>query len=184
MAGSIKLYGPSGYTEIAADVNADDNVLTLPSVAGSLLTAEGGKILQVVRATDTTERTTTSTSFVDVTGMSVTITPQKSDSEVLLLATALVRGDATSQPTAVIQITDNSNNGIAGAELGSFATANYTITGTATLQSPLILLGYATPATTSAVTYKLRFRVGGGSQTAVIRNNSQVGQMYAIEVSA
>ncbi len=36
----------------------------------------GGKILQVVRATDSTSRSTTSTSFVDVTGMTVTITPQ------------------------------------------------------------------------------------------------------------
>jgi hypothetical protein len=39
MAGKIKLYGPSGYTEIAADVNADDNVLTLPS-SGTLATQE------------------------------------------------------------------------------------------------------------------------------------------------
>ncbi|HEY7821527.1 MAG TPA: hypothetical protein VIG24_01775, partial [Acidimicrobiia bacterium] len=38
-----------------------------------------GKILQVVRATDGTNRTTTSTSFVDAS-ISVTITPQKNDS--------------------------------------------------------------------------------------------------------
>jgi hypothetical protein len=151
---------------------------------GSKLDLAGGKILQIVRATDSTERTTTSTSLVDVTGMSVTITPQKSDSALLLIATFLMRGEGTSQPQTVTQISDNSDNAIAGAELGNLSTANYTITSTASLQSPITLLGYATPATTSAVTYKLRFRVGGGSQTAVIRNNSQVGQLYAIEVSA
>ena len=40
----------------------------------------GGKVLQVVRATDSTQRTTNNTDWEDVTGMSVTITPQKSNS--------------------------------------------------------------------------------------------------------
>jgi hypothetical protein len=37
MAGKIKLYGPTGYTELAADVDASDNTLTLPS-SGTLAT--------------------------------------------------------------------------------------------------------------------------------------------------
>jgi len=40
MAGKIKLYGPTGYTELAADVDASDNVLTLPSTGTTLATEE------------------------------------------------------------------------------------------------------------------------------------------------
>jgi hypothetical protein len=183
MAGSIKLYGPSGYTEIAADVDADDNVLTLPSVAGSLLTSEGGKILQIVRSTDTTDRSTTSTSNVDVTGMSVTITPQKNDSVVLLVMTARVYGDRGSAGDKRINIilTDNSNNGISGAQ-------NHIIGGQndgANINFHIVtLIAYATPSTTNAVTYKTRFSVQNGSTTAVFQNSTSTGQMFAIEVSA
>jgi hypothetical protein len=132
-----------------------------------------GKILQVVRDTDTTQRTTTSTSYVDVTGMSVTITPQKSDSAILLIAAVGVANSA--QAFTDIQITDNSNNAVSGGEaarVGSIANA----------QSFVTLFGYSTPATTSATTYKLRFKVSSG--TGFITNNETTGQLYAIEVSA
>jgi hypothetical protein len=39
MAGKIKLYGPTGYTELAADADASDNTLVLPS-SGTLATEE------------------------------------------------------------------------------------------------------------------------------------------------
>jgi len=176
MAGSIKLYGPSGYTEIAADASADDNVLTLPSIAGSLLTAEGGKILQIVRATDTTERTTNSTSFVDGS-LSVTITPQKNDSVVLLFYSVVVqKGDANE--ILEVQVTDSSNNGISGASAGRLSSSVAT-----THVGVISLLGYATPATTSATTYKARFRSLAGN-AVLLRNDVNVGQLYAIEVSA
>ena len=60
-------------------------------VAGNVLTAAqmndlrgAFRILQVVRATDSTARSTTSTSFVDA-NISVTITPTSSSSDVLLI---------------------------------------------------------------------------------------------------
>jgi len=139
-----------------------------------------GKILQVVRATDTTQRSTTSTSFVDVTGMSVTITPTKSTSAVIVIASFLAL--AQTSPSAVIfasyRITDSSNNAISGAEKIDLALYSGT-----EIDSGLVLIGYATPATTSATTYKLRFQAGA-SDTALVANNTNTGQMYAIEVGA
>jgi PHD/YefM family antitoxin component YafN of YafNO toxin-antitoxin module len=132
------------------------------------------KILQVVRATDTTNRTTTSTSFVDVTGMSVTITPQNSDSAVLLIASVLAQASTTD--ACYIQITDNSDNAISGAQVAG-------ITSTGLTQGQITAIAYATPATTSAVTYKTRFRTNSGT-TGTLFNNGNTGQMYAIEVSA
>ena len=145
----------------------------------------GGKILQIVRATDTTDRTTTSTSFVDVTGMSVTITPQKSDSAILIVSTfdADVLHSSSNSATGFSQITDSANTAISGAQ--SVAQIITVTGGTAVLsQIPSTLIAYATPATLSAVTYKLRFRIASGTTRMAIYNSQVTGQMYAIEVSA
>jgi hypothetical protein len=143
-----------------------------------------GKILQIVRATDSTNRTTTSSSFVDVTGMTVGITPQKSNSAVLLLAVGRLEviGAAGASAAGNIQITDSSNNAISGAEGATFVGVNLP-TGNS-LWLPLFLMAYATPATTSPVTYKMRFRSTAGVSTVTLSNASITGQMFAIEVSA
>ncbi|HEY7824430.1 MAG TPA: hypothetical protein VIG24_16430, partial [Acidimicrobiia bacterium] len=62
----------------------------------SKLDLAGGKILQIVRATDSTVRSTTSTSYVDVTGMSVTITPQINTSAILLVGAVYMRTKTSS----------------------------------------------------------------------------------------
>jgi len=131
----------------------------------------GGKILQVVRATDGTQRTTTSTSFVDAS-ISATITPQKSDSAILLVWSALLV--PASNAFVVIRITDSSDNLISNGEFGgdSLGTGSSTVT----------IFGYVTPNTPSAVTYKGRFRTTSG--TGTIANQNGLGQFYAIEVSA
>jgi hypothetical protein len=135
-----------------------------------------GKIVQIVRATDTTQRSTTSNSYVDA-NISVTITPQKSDSKVLVLWFGMLVHGGTAD-YAYVQITDASNNAISGAEnayIGSGSTSSfYAFTS---------IIAYATPATTSATTYKLRFKALS-SGTAQINNNENTGQMYAIEVAA
>jgi hypothetical protein len=183
LMGNLRLYGStSGYTELAPPAVAPDGVLSLPSGVGTLLTAEGGKVLQVVRATDTTNRTTTSTSFVDAS-LSVTITPQKSDSAVLLIATYRARAQLTSGTDARLEIciTDNSNNAISGAQgvqVGQYGDS------TATIYGAVTSIGYATPATTSAVTYKTRFLIANANASANLDNAQQTAQMYAIEVSA
>jgi hypothetical protein len=73
----------------------------------------GGKILQIVRATDATDRSTTSATFVDA-NMSVTITPQKNDSAILLIWSLFADTNAIDRQMNV-QITDASNNPISGA---------------------------------------------------------------------
>jgi hypothetical protein len=143
---------------------------------GSAFVPFGGKILQIVRATDSTDRSTTSTSFVDVTGMSVTITPQKSDSAVLLILTVLAQSP-DGNAFLDFQITDASNNAISGANRGRVYDTN---AGSDRIST--ILIGYSTPATTSPTTYKVRFLVSSG--TGVFLNATQTGQLYAIEVSA
>ena len=132
-----------------------------------------GKILQVVRATDATDRSTTSTSFVDAS-LSITITPQKNDSSIMLIYLVLIQ--TGSNIPLHIQITDSANTAISGAENGVFRTNAGTFLGIANV------IGYDSPATLLATTYKARFMVGGG--TGSLLNSYNTGQLYAIEVSA
>ena len=143
-----------------------------------------GRVLQVVRATDTTNRSTTSTSFVDVTGMSVTITPQKSTSAILIVASFLALIESNSSSTvSAFQITDSSNNAISGSQSNNFQVRANNATPNR-LESPLLMTAYATPATTSATTYKLRFRDALAAATVTVKNADNTGEMYAIEVAA
>ena len=141
-----------------------------------------GKIVQIVRATDSTDRSTTSGTPSDVTGMSVTITPKKSDSAIIVIAACdvLVSGSTAGQNCHLL-ITDSSNNSIVGAGSHRIRIAG----GATEMETAVTIIGYATPATTSATTYKLRFFVNTGTTTGTVRNGSSTdGQMYAIEVAA
>jgi hypothetical protein len=144
------------------------------------LNLAGGKILQIVRATDTSNFNTTSTSLVDVTGMSVTITPQRSTSALIIITTFRQdQGSGGADGRSVLQITDSSNNQISGAqEHVSGVIANMAS------NFAICIIAYATPATTSPVTYKLRARTTNASSALNILNASATGQLFAIEVSA
>jgi hypothetical protein len=181
--GAVKINGTtSGSVSLTAPASGSDVTLTLPGSTMDLATElasklpiAGGKILQIVRATDGTLRTTTSTSFTDAS-LSLTITPQYSDSAVLLIYSGVLNKDVANESTR-IQITDNSNNPVSGAGDGISGTAITTDQNQTT-----VLIGYATPATTSATTYKLRFRSSTGNTVRL--NNLEIGQLYAMEVSA
>jgi hypothetical protein len=159
----------------------------LVEIKNMLGPSPAGKIMQVVRATDGTQRTTTSTSYNDVTGMSVTITPQKSDSALLLLAVyrvTLFANPTTTDLRGNTIITDSSNNAMVGAELARFGISEGNTNNSVIMNSGETLIAYTTPAGASAVTYKLRFRSASANALFIIDNSISTGQMYAIEVSA
>jgi len=164
-------------------VESSDLVANYPGVSLALANhidgLDGGKVLQVVRATDSTLRSTTSTSFVDITGMTVTITPEISTSAVMLIAVVQARRAATNG-FIYLQISDSSNGAISGAEGAAMGS---TATGAANQNALQTLIGYATPGTTSATTYKLRFK-GLSGETVEVVNDAVTGQLFAIEVAA
>jgi len=156
----------AGEVLAAADLN---------DTFGAKLNLAGGKVLQIVRATDATRRTTTSTSLVDGS-ISVTITPQRDTSAILLIWSSYV---AKASGTSVIKlaITDSSNNVISGSGGFTLSAATSQDNGISTV------FAYATPATLSAVTFKGRFASSAGSEVQ-LSNPEQSSQLYAIEVSA
>jgi len=72
-------------------VEAADLVAGYPAVSLALANhidgLDGGKVLQVVSVTKVDAFTTTSASFVDVTGLTVSITPSATSSKILILST-------------------------------------------------------------------------------------------------
>ena len=163
---------------LQAKVGVDSSAVTssLDYKVAQLEAISHGKILQVVRATDSTTRSTTSTSYVDAS-ISVTITPTLATSTLLILWIASFRPSLIAGRLLEATITDSSNVALSGAEdMRIYAQTSGEYRDTPTL------IGYSAPATTSAVTYKGRFKTSAG--TANIENTEITGQMYALEVGA
>ena len=162
---------------LQAKVGADSSAVTtsLDYKVAQLEAISHGKILQVVRATDTTDRTTSSATVIDA-GISVTITPTSTSSSIIVIWSVNAR---PANGGFVWQlITDSSNNSISGSK-GAVGSTN---TNDGLLLSTVF--GYDTPATTSATTYKGRWRCETQVPAVLLNASSYPGQMYAIEVSA
>jgi len=120
--------------------------------------ASAGQVIQVVTATDSTQRSTTSSSFVTASNtLSVSITPSNTANKVFIIVGAPVRGDYTGYLTVYRGATDlgaSSSKGLCtfltevGVAAGSFGC------GVSYLDSP---------STTSSTTYEVRFRTTGGT---------------------
>jgi len=86
---SIVMVGStSGSITLQEPAVAGTTVLTLPAVTGNVLTdtsPKAGNVLQVVYAQTTTRTVGTSTSYVDISGLTASITPSSSSSKILVL---------------------------------------------------------------------------------------------------
>jgi hypothetical protein len=144
---------------------------SLASGVPSAAKLPAGSVLQVVQVTKTDSFSTTSNSFVDITGLSVSITPTSATSKILVLSTIsasgnnatcgyylkLVRGstdifigDASGSRVRVTGSNINSDNNF-------FNTNGFTF-----LDSP---------ATTSSTTYKFQFATSFGNYTIGINRS-------------
>lgn len=167
---SIVLVGStSGSCTLQEQAVAGTTVLTLPTISGTVLTSASsvarsqlpaGSVLQVVSTTKTdTFSTATTGSWVDVTGMSVSITPTSSSSKVLVIVdlalalstvTDIVQQRLVRGSTAICvgdsRGSRNPVSGAAGVISSNNTNANHT-RGFNFLDSP---------ATTSSTTYKIQ----------------------------
>ena len=161
-----------GLTDLpAGSVTAADleSTLDLSGKTVTLPLGTGGKILQIVQDTKTDTFSTTSTSFVDVTGLSVSITPSSTSSKILVLGTLQwnTTGHASARllrDSTNIAIGDSAGSRIQGVFHNSDS-ASYNI-----IASHIAWLD--SPATTSAVTYKFQIAVPWSSTYVVTVNRS------------
>jgi hypothetical protein len=148
----------TGTLTIAAPNTNSNYTLTLPTLTGTILTNKtAGTVLQVVSTTKTDTFTTASTNtYVDVTGLSVTITPTSSTSKILILAS--VHQAASGEPTGFQIVRDSTAIGIGTASGSRFVASAAGAAGDSNRVTSLNVNYLDSPSTTSSVTYKIQVR--------------------------
>ena len=133
-----------------------------------------GKILQVVSTTKTDLFSTTSTTNVDITGLSVSITPSATSSKIFVVCN-VVQGHSNSGYWNYLTLLRDStaiNVGTGGTTDNSTATI-YTASGFA--NSSVSITALDSPSSTSALTYKVQMRIKAGGGTGRINSLANVG---------
>ena len=134
--------------------------------------AQKGRVLQVVSTTKTDTYSTTSTSYVDVTGLSASITPSATSSKILV--TVSVPFGYTGNNISVFTIRDGSDNVLInpdspGDRAQSFFASNPASTGS---MHPVSFTFLHEPSTTSAFTYKVSAYTSGTAATLYVNRSA------------
>jgi hypothetical protein len=128
-------------------------VNSITDVGGAGPTYANGHIIQSITTTITGGLTTTSTSFQDIPGQSVTITPKSLNSKILVTAlTNVVTNSTTNQVTASRIVRDNTPISL---ESQWFAGSG--------VQMSISLVGLENSPSIGSITYKVQGRVNGGT---------------------
>ena len=150
--------------------------------SGSLPT---GSVLQTKQAVKSDTQTTTDANFVDVTGLSVSITPSSTSSKILVYSNVMNVGTVGAagaftrilRDSTAIAISDTAGNRIRASAFG------YAPDNGDSRQHATVFLD--SPSTTNAVTYKVQF-TANGTYTAYINrtqaDNDTTG--YARSISS
>ena len=113
----------------------------------------GGKVLQVVQAVSSTSTDTTSSSYQDVAGLSLQITPSSTSSKILVLCDLRIRAQSSDNINAGLQIVRDTTSIYEDAQFFNIG-VNANV-GVATHSAFSYL---DSPSTTSATTYKLQLK--------------------------
>jgi len=157
--------------------------------SADLASGVGGKVLQVIQATKTDTFTTSSTSLVDVTGLSVSITPSSSSNKILVLAQISYGGVHNSY--AYGKLLRNSSSILEGTSDGASRTeATFSLTMTnepnseANKQNMVVVNYLDSPATTSSTTYKIQIANINAQQTSINRSNVDSNNNYEFRTTS
>jgi hypothetical protein len=169
----------SGSTELASEPADTDEFLV--SDAGTLKRIDyshikgGGKILQVLTASDSTERTTTSTSFVTASStLTVDITPSATSSKIFVVASiGGYKKDGGAMHLSIYRGSTNLGHNDRGMINGDANNVRYS--------SAMTVLD--SPNTTSATTYRVRIRSEGGD-TVRLNADGVESNIVVMEVGA
>jgi len=160
--------GTNGHTLVADSSTATGLAYAAP--------AGGGTVVKVQSTVVTSTFTTSSTSFVDITDYSVSITPTADTSKVLILASFTLNNPGTVSDksevrlmrgaTAIVDpITRGNDNNNTVLESGSISYLD-------------------SPATTSATTYKIQLKTSNASEPARIGSDYTGTPVYRYTITA
>lgn len=151
------IYASSANTPARLGIGSTGNVLTVASgIPSWAAPAGGGKVLQVVYGTSTTETTVASSTFTD-TNLSASITPTSSSSTILIFVNQAVKVSGNNSDIgANLRILKGSTE-IYSPGLMAYIYVASTTGKEIRVNYPLVYRD--SPATTSSITYKTQGRV-------------------------
>jgi hypothetical protein len=166
-------------------LNQSINLAT--NITGTLATGNGGtgatsfapgKVLQVINATDSTEKVVASSTYVD-TGLSATITPSSSSNKILVFAAVSSVGKASSNTNVRLKLLRGSTDLIIFTrEAGQSGNSDDNKVG----NSGCTYLD--SPNTSSATTYKVQMNSNSGSSYGQTGGSGGTHTMTLMEIEA
>lgn len=139
------------------------NATGLPAAA-----LPAGSILQVVSTTKLDTFSTASASFVDVTGVTVSITPSSSSNKILVFVSGSTSSSGGSAVAHYNLVRGASNIYVGNSRGSSIQTSISSASVSSDKVMPIVINYLDSPATTSSTTYKLQMRSESGSFTGII----------------
>ena len=136
--------------------------------SGGLPAGASGGIIQIKTITKTDTYTTTSATFGDVTGLSVSITPQSSSNKILVVAN--IHFGCTNAANAMCKLVRDSTDICIGDAAGIRTRATGFQVNSYDNDPTMVSVSFLdSPATTSSTTYKWQVRRASGGTCAVNR---------------
>jgi hypothetical protein len=172
------IYSSSGSTPARLGIGSTGQVLTVAGGIPSWATPAGGggKVLQVIQGTTTSQASVTSTSYIS-TGITATITPSSATSKVLVIwSTTWAKANTTAgglnfklkRASTYLTLVEGAGYDFSTSGMRGTAGQNY-------LDSP---------ATTSATTYVVDFANFSGTDSNSVQINSSTGTITLMEIGA
>jgi len=169
-------------TQVASGLIASVSASTLTGTQtiprGTLPT---GSVLQVVSTTKTDTFQTTSATFVDLTGLSVSITPTSASSKIWVIFNTFMSASTTGGIAAFNLVRGSTNV----SQPATTPTFNGTAGGYITTADNVLPVGFNfldSPATTSSTTYKVQCNINSATLSINRRNSADCAFTSTITV--
>ena len=169
-------------TQLTGTITPSDNTVSTAKIVDGAVTSAKldsgvalGKVLQVITATNTVERTTTSNSFVTASNtLTVNITPSSSSNKILLLGSFPMHINGSASLGVHTIYRDSTNLGQTNFGFG------YVYSSNANPVSTNANVFLDSPSTTSEITYQVYIRAT--NNTVFISPNASTSTLTAIEI--
>ena len=164
----------SATFDIQSPASSTDRTLSIPDKTGTFLVGSG--IIQVVQTTKTDTFEVAGTTYTDVTGMSVAITPASSSNKILVLLNVHYSGGVSAHPGILLMrdstyifrgdtAASRERVTIGGEDSDDVSSGNLTMDSSSACYLD-------SPSTTSSITYKIQLRGRDGYGSGFINRTA------------
>jgi len=147
-----------GITQLSATGSPSSSTFLRGDNSWASAGATAGQVIQVIQATDSTERTTTSTSYVTASNtLSVTITPSSASNKIYIMVHSTIKNTVAGGSIEVTLYRGATNIAPStGYFSGQFSNTAY-------MNMPMAFNYLDSPSSTSSLTYQVYWKVTGST---------------------